>query len=944
MARVESVSTVARALTETLDCAVLAMRYAVEDEFAIALSAALYDNLFRQRQSFPSAAQHALAKALGTNGPTAGALSVATPAIFGTKAAELELVPPRCPAGRFVVEQSGVACFPHEPEHFVGRVMAMARASAALAVRSDRSGVLFYGMAGAGKTSCAVELAYQHQAAARFQAFVWYRAPEPDKDISLALRDFALAMENQLPGFTMVHTVDQVETFRNWLPRLTEMLANKAVLVVLDNLESLLGVSGQWRDERWGLVVDALLKPGGLSRTVLTSRIPPAELPASTEVLVIHALPRDEALLLVRELPNLRQLLNNDVAGNRQLVHRALRLVQGHPKLIEFAEHLAAEPQLLLTQLERAEAKIGSEQLDTFFREGKTSFDAAAFTRSLHDWTTGITDTLAEPAQIFFRFLCCLEEEDRKNQILSAKWADLLKRLGRSETAPHLDELIARLVAAGLVEKKAISHEGEGFQLVVHPAVAEAGRAEAGPTFQAEVDIELAVAWRTWMRQALKHYGKTQEGWKLIVRAGLSAFPYLSRRQEWKTASWMLELVDNIDDAPATVAAVLPRLRSIAKATRGTERELIDRGLLARLLRKIGRIAEAEAEIYTILARALDRGDFGTAATAAGDLVNLLRDSGQLDRALRVIGEMEEYTRRAGHGDWAQLANEGQRLQILNLRGEPGEVLSRVIGLLERMRSLPELANRNSPIPSWQVREIITEAGAAAAAQLGQWQQALDLNEEVVRSTQRRGATSLGLAKVEFNNYFPLLHLKRYAEVHELLVRCRSVFERENSVVMIGMALSASAELEDQLGRPAEARRFVENALRYRYIVGNPDHIAADHYNLATYIMHSKGACCDVLANRLAGMLVRQMMRQRLDRPSLAVLEGELRQIGQKGCANFPKDFTALCTTVERLNGVQFRKLMERLTGGHIDGDSLLRQVLAAANDGYGHRRGPGPG
>ena len=98
----------------------------------------------------------------------------------------------------------------------------MTRASAALAAESEKSGVLFHGMAGAGKTSCAKELAFQHQAAGRFQAFVWYKAPDPDKDIQLALHDLALAMEKQLPGFTMVHVVDSVAALKAWLPRLTE--------------------------------------------------------------------------------------------------------------------------------------------------------------------------------------------------------------------------------------------------------------------------------------------------------------------------------------------------------------------------------------------------------------------------------------------------------------------------------------------------------------------------------------------------------------------------------------------------------------------------------------------------------------------------------------------------------------------------------------------------
>jgi hypothetical protein len=48
-----------------------------------------------------------------------------------------------------------MAYFPEEPARFVGRAEAMAKASAALAPNSGKTGVLLHGMAGAGKTACA---------------------------------------------------------------------------------------------------------------------------------------------------------------------------------------------------------------------------------------------------------------------------------------------------------------------------------------------------------------------------------------------------------------------------------------------------------------------------------------------------------------------------------------------------------------------------------------------------------------------------------------------------------------------------------------------------------------------------------------------------------------------------------------------------------------------
>ena len=135
----------------------------------------------------------------------------------------------------------------------------------------------------------------------------------------------------------MLQVIDHTEQFRDWLPRLAEVLENNGVLIVLDNLESLLTKAGAWRDERWELLIEALLSARGLSRTVLTSRVPPAALPHSLDVIAVHSLPRNEELLLVRELPNMRRLLDGKAAASvsreagRQLVRRVLRLTQGHP-------------------------------------------------------------------------------------------------------------------------------------------------------------------------------------------------------------------------------------------------------------------------------------------------------------------------------------------------------------------------------------------------------------------------------------------------------------------------------------------------------------------------------------------------------------------------------------------------------------------------------------
>ena len=126
----------------------------------------------------------------------------------------------------------------------------------------------------------------------------------------------------------------------------------------MDNIESLLTAEGAWRDERWGLLIDALTDHSGLARVVLTSRRRPVLLDARVLAEPVHALSRDEAVLLARELPNLGALIAGNLPPStapgrtavvspergRELAVRVLAAAQGHPKLLELADGQAGDP------------------------------------------------------------------------------------------------------------------------------------------------------------------------------------------------------------------------------------------------------------------------------------------------------------------------------------------------------------------------------------------------------------------------------------------------------------------------------------------------------------------------------------------------------------------------------------------------------------------------
>jgi hypothetical protein len=177
--------------------------------------------------------------------------------------------------------------------------------------------------------------------------------------------------------------------------------------------------------------------------------------------------------------------------------------------------------------------------------------------------------------------------------------------------------------------------------------------------------------------------------------------------------------------------------------------------------------------------------------------------------------------------------------------------------------------------------------------------------------------------------YGPLLGLKRWDEARTVLVDCRNVFEREGDVRSLALVAGAFGNLEIRLGRPKEARRFLETALRLLYARGGTKEIASHHYNLANAIASGKGAWDEALAHRLAATIINVLMQSGDVSLGLTGLKHDLQRAGKQAVAAVPTNFAALCATVERIEGVRFRELVDRLIEGRMTGDQLLQQVLA---------------
>jgi tetratricopeptide (TPR) repeat protein len=657
-------------------------------------------------------------------------------------------------------------------------------------------------------------------------------------------------------------------------------------------------------------------------------------------VLAVDALSADEALLLARELPHLNTLIRGDLPGvgrevSRRLALGVLNIAQGHPKLLELADGQAADPERL-GELVAAGDQAWREQgglPDGFFTGGQPpaghtpaghapggppGASAADYLHVLGAWTRTVAGGLPPGERTLFWFLCCLEEPDRERSVLDGNWAGLWTRLDRDGQPPALDQALTAVTARGLIAVRPQADDA-GESYAVHPGIAAAGRAQAGQPFRDAVDAQAAAFWDAVYRFASGETdGAVRTG--LMVRAGLAAVPYLLRRERWAAAAAMLERALSREPSRANAAAVLPAIQEIAS------HDATQAGVLARVLEVLDPAA-GEHQVRAYLDAVVASGDYRSASVAAGRLAYLCYDSGRLPEALVLIEQAAGYTRQAGLGPWTQLADEVQRLQVLNAMGQGARVLAEVHRLRDRMGSLPVAGGPDETLPSWNVRDALLGTGRDAAAQLGQWQDALDLNAAIIAGLGDRGTPRAVIAESRFNDYFPLVRLGRAEEALTLLRGCREVFQEARNTRALGKTLGALADIEDTRGHGDTAITLARDALRYKYLAGDVDGIAISYYNLGTYLAVYTSQYAEALACHLAAALIRVLIGAADVDDWVSGAAIDLRASGTAPPAGVP----ALCRQLGDIPGADLASLLAALAPDPATAEQALRDLIAQA-------------
>ena len=884
--------TLATELVGRLGCAVLAMRYPVADTFAATLTSTLYGLLADKGQPVPQALGIALSQTVAKLPRfLCPPLSAATPALFGERAVGLKLAAPYRTQAESNDAQLKMTGFPPQPERFVGRTAVMARANAALATKSGIPGVLLYGMPGGGKSACALELAYTHEHA--FDRLVWFKAPDEGCDITGALTDFALTLERELPSFQMIHVLPDEGRFTAFLPRLAELTEQRRVLIVIDNIESLLTEGGQWRDARWGQVLGALSARTGLGRVILTSRRLPPDM-TGLRIESVDALSLDEALLLARELSHLGALIQGELPGIQRHIARTLALgvlniAQGHPKLLELADGQAASPEGLAALVQAGDQvwqQAGGLPAG-FFTIGESRASTEDYLHVLSAWTAVVSEGLTPGQRTLFWFLCCLEEGDRIRPVTRSNWMDLWNRLRLDGQPPDLDESLAAIAVKGLA---AIAPETDGaLELYdIHPGVAAAGRARAGKGFQDAVDTELAAYWNESVNFALEREGQRRTS-GLVVRAGLAAVPYLMRQGQWSNAGTRLLEAFNRNKSRQTAAAILPAMQTIV----ANGNDPGDVFALARVLELIDPAA-SERQARAALDAAVERDDSFSASVATLHLIVYCYRSGRLAEALTLIDRHIEYIRRAGLGPWTEVLAETWRLRTLNAMGHAEHVLAEVQRLRAHLTTLPVSAAEIQEIAlPFDVREGLFNIGYSAAVQLSRWQDALELNAAAVVSLRDRGASAAEMVTALFNHCGPLIKLGQGDEALTLLLECRRIYENARDIDGLAKVILTLADLEYERGHGDVAINLQRDGLRYSYLAGDVKTIAAACMNHGTTLLRHERQPGPALAHHLATALIGALTGGEGVGRAIYWAATDLRSPG--GSATVPKDIEDLC-------------------------------------------------
>jgi tetratricopeptide (TPR) repeat protein len=441
---------------------VIAMRYAVGDEYARDLAVEFYRRLLADAKPKNAAAALTMARRQLRDAANQGgryeACDHATPVLYGENDPGLNLQQGRSPAldtrDPCLHQITELTTAGHE--HFVGRTWELTALGAEFIGASHSHAVkpvaVVTGLGGMGKTALAAEALELWQSG--FDWVLLHQAKPNRLEFDGWLRDIHMQLNGELkryhhhikenPADAIYRAPDAdftgAERFERLTRNLLRALRDEAILLVLDNFETNLKPKAEnptaaephWacQDESWDRCLALLVAElgGTRSRVLITCRRPLAALAgAASQPVLLGPLPPGEAALYLRQHAGLSRMIFSGDSAESALAIRLLNASQFYPLLMDRLARLATgdaalRPQLLQA-LETLEQSKDFAQLPELFTAKPGDARELAY---LHDALETSLDQLiadASPDARPLLWMIAVANEPVKLALLQSVWS-----------------------------------------------------------------------------------------------------------------------------------------------------------------------------------------------------------------------------------------------------------------------------------------------------------------------------------------------------------------------------------------------------------------------------------------------------------------------------------------------------------------------------------------
>ncbi|MCC7375940.1 MAG: CHAT domain-containing protein [Verrucomicrobiales bacterium] len=729
---------IAHALLQGGVRSVVAMRYAVGDDYARELAVEFYRALFAHAQPKNVAAALTMARQamLDAKKHCCARFAVcdhATPLLYGAEQPGVTLAKgrspglnPRNPRLHKITELTQAS-----HEHFVGRTWDLTELGAEFIGSTTgaeaKPVAVITGMGGMGKTALVAEALALWET--RFEWVLLYQAKPNALGFDAFLRDahFKLIAEvdqryhrhvKQYPADAIYRDATAEFNGSERLDRLTHnllrALRDEPILVVLDNFETNLKapipgeIGAVCQDFSWDRCLSQIAFDlvGARSRVLITSRRPIAALPKGTVCSVsLGPLPPSEAALFLRAHPVLGGMIFGANATERSLAMRLFDASRFHPLLMDRLARLAGDPALrpqLLQALDALEKTKDFNRLPALFATRPGDAQELAY---LDDALATSLDLLIGDVSADARrllWIIALANDMVELALLSSVWSRENQEHGRlqemkqmpdmmppaSLTGPDVATLLHQLVDVGLVTEERTGPDDANPYLSCHDLVC--GRIRAWMARQpqdlgnvTENSVRIAFAERlTDQFRMLQH-----QNMNTAFHAGSRAVVYSVQAEAWDwLQGFASEVVISTRD-PRLLEGLMPHLQTAAQSAPEGRSRWSCLCCLAVASRMAGR-PDASLHSYeqaAIQAHAAAQVGGEASSLAWSDLAWItsnwayaLGDVGHPDAARQRLLEAAEAMKKAGRPLVDVIGSELEALRIDILQGQVDAALPQV--------------------------------------------------------------------------------------------------------------------------------------------------------------------------------------------------------------------------------------------------------------------------